>query len=281
MKIECRNAACKHQFEVPDTANTAAVRCPICGTPIKAAPPPLPPAVSAPAVVKPARVAAARPPSAPSRPDLPPYLAIPTITDPNLTEIPPLEQFQALHSGEELVKNYQIRIRRPKPPWLAVLLAAIPAILFLSLSFVADRDASIVLVTIGMIFLVIVALVIGGFFLFRVRGHTFLYLTNQRLIVLGLSEGTFTREQSVCHFTLSDICGFQVYAQRGLKKLFGLLLLREKRTFYLGIATRSCMNVEIGAVNFRRSEYEPGRDAVALCGELDAKVLALNAALAH
>ena len=67
----------------------------------------------------------------------------------------------------------------------------------------------------------------------------------------------------------------------GLKKLFGLLLLKEKRTFYLGITTRTCMNVQIGAVNVRRSEFDPGRDAVALCGELDAKVLALNAAHAN
>ena len=60
-----------------------------------------------------------------------------------------------------------------------------------------------------------------------------------------------------------------------------LLLLKELRTFYLGITTRTCMNVQIGAVTVRRSEFDPGRDAVALCGELDAKVLALNATLAR
>jgi hypothetical protein len=112
------------------------------------------------------------------------------------------------------------------------------------------------------------------------RGHTFLYLTNQRVIVLELSQGTFAREQSVCHFSLEDICGFQLLAQRGLKKLFGLLLLKEMRTFYLGITTRTCMNVQIGAVNVRRSEFDPGRDAVALrrawCKVLAERTLAAN-----
>ncbi|HEV3415721.1 MAG TPA: hypothetical protein VG056_02875, partial [Pirellulales bacterium] len=178
-----------------------------------------------------------------------------------------------------LIKSYQIRVRRPKFPWLAVTIALILAVLAIVFSF--SGEASPIFAAFGVGFLVIVAIIAAVFFVFRLRGHTFLYLTNQRVIVLELTEGIFAREQAVCHFSLDDICGFQLYAQRGLKKLFGLLLLKEKRTFYLGITTRTCHNVEIGAVNIRRSEFDPGRDAVALCGELDAKVLALNLAHGH
>jgi hypothetical protein len=215
---------------------------------------------------------------------VPPYLAIPTITDPKLAEIPPVDRFQVLHPGEALVKSYQIRVRRPKFPWILMIIGIVPAVFFIVLSLLAaghDRAAESFFWVLGLTFLSIALVSVGGFFLFRLRGHTFLYLTNQRIIVLELSQGTFAREQFVCHFSLDDICGFQLLAQRGLKKLFGLLLLKEKRTFYLGITTRTCMNVQIGAVNVRRSAFDPGRDAVALCGELDAKVLALNAAHAH
>jgi hypothetical protein len=278
MKIQCPNAACRNEFEVADTANPAAIRCPACGGPIKAAV-----AVSAPAVVKPVPLAATRRAATPSRLDLPPYLAIPAITDPQHAEIPPFETFQVLHSGETLVKSYQIRVRRPKLAWLPAVLTVVPAVIFFAFAIIAERDreASTAFSILGTIFLLIGIVIVAGFFLFRLRGHTFLYLTNQRVIVLELTQGTFSREQAVCHFSLDDICGFQLMAQRGLKKLFGLLLLKELRTFYLGITTRTCMNVQIGAVTVRRSEFDPGRDAVALCGELDAKVLALNATLAR
>jgi hypothetical protein len=284
MKIECPNSACKRQFEVPDNANPADVRCPVCGAPAKAPAAKASAAMSAPALAKPKPIVGPPATSTPSRLDLPPYLAIPTITDPNHAEIPPLDRFQVLHSGEELVKNYQIRVRRPKFPWIVAIVGVVPAIFFFVLSFFAaghDREAETIFWVFGLMFLLVGLVSIGAFFLFRLRGHTFLYLTNQRVIVLELSQGTFAREQSVCHFSLEDICGFQLLAQRGLKKLFGLLLLKEMRTFYLGITTRTCMNVQIGAVNVRRSEFDPGRDAVALCGELDAKVLALNATLAR
>ena len=143
MKIECPNAACRHQFEVADTANPAALRCPICGGAIKAAPPPLPSAVSAPTKMKAPPVVPAPSVVTPSRLDLPPYLAVPTITDPNHAEIPPLERFQVLHSGEELVKSYQIRVRRPKFPWIAVLLAIVPMIFFFAMSIIAGRERSV------------------------------------------------------------------------------------------------------------------------------------------
>ncbi len=278
MKIECPNPTCKRQFEVQDTANPAAIRCPGCGGPIKSVA-----AVSAPAAVKPAPPAATRPAATPSRLDLPPYLAIPTITDPSHAEIPPFETFQVFHAGEQLLKSYQIRIRRPKFPWIPAVLTIVPAVIFFAFAIIAERDreASTAFSILGTIFLFSGVAIVAGFFLFRLRGHTFLYLTNQRVIVLELTQGVFSREQAVCHFSLDDICGFQLMAQRGLKKLFGLLLLKELRTFYLGITTRTCMNVQIGAVTVRGSRFDPGRDAVALCGELDAKVLALNAAHAH
>ena len=120
---------------------------------------------------------------------------------------------------------------------------------------------------------------VAGFIFFRQRGHTFLYLTNRRLIVLELSEGLWAKEQTVLNFNIRDISGFQLLAQRGLRKLLGVLLLRDKRTFYLSIATRTSCNVEIGAMSARRSRFEPGGDAVALCGELDAQVLALRGGL--
>jgi hypothetical protein len=307
MKFECENPACKNAFEAPDQAKGTDVRCPLCGSAVRAAgaaaaiPPPLPgaakpvvappplPSSPKPGMAPPPLQSAPRPAAAPatsnlpSRADVPPYIAIPEITDPKLEIIPALEQFQSLHPGEQLVKNYQIRVRRPKFPWLAVTIALIPAVLTFVFSFIAarDREASTVFMVMSLVLLTVIGLIVVAFFLFRLRGHTFLYLTNQRVIVLELSEGIFSREQSVCHFSLDDICGFQLYAQRGLKKLFGLLLLKEKRTFYLGITTRTCCNVQIGAVNIRRSEFEPGRDAVALCGELDAKVLAMNLAHAH
>ncbi len=224
-----------------------------------------------------------RPGAVQGRPDVPPYLAVPSITDPNLAQIPSIESFQALHPGEQLIKSYQIRVRRPKLSLLALLFFIVPAMVAIAFSFVAERDreASAIFWWIGIVFILFVVATVGVFYLFRMRGHTFLYLTNQRVIALELSEGLFAREQSVCNFALANICGFQLYAQRGLKKLFGLLLLSERRTFYLGITTRSCFNVRIGAVNIRQSEFDPGRDAVALCGELDAKVLALNAIAGH
>jgi hypothetical protein len=129
--------------------------------------------------------------------------------------------------------------------------------------------------------LIFVVMLAGGISLnlvFAMRGHTFLYLTNQRLVVLELEQGVFGRRQAVCSFSVGDVAGFQLMAQRGLSKFLGLLTLSEKRTFYLSITTKTSNSFAIGAVTTRRSNYSPGRDAVALCGELDAQVLALKTA---
>lgn len=233
MQAQCPNASCKHVFEV-SSGNPFRVTCPKCGTALPAS----------------STVSHETGSVSGNGAGIPPYLQVPSITDPKLKEIPPLERFQVLNAGERLIKSYQIRVRRPKFPWAA----ALPSLIIFPVFFA----------------------IVAGFLIFRRRGHTFLYLTNQRVIVLELEESLFRRDQSVCHFSIDDICGFQLHAQRGLKKLFGLILLKEKRTFYLAIVTRTCSSVEIGAVNSMRSEYDPGRDAVALCGELDAKVLALQ-----
>jgi hypothetical protein len=55
-----------------------------------------------------------------------------------------------------------------------------------------------------------------------------------------------------------------------------LILLKEKRTFYLCIVTRTTDSLRLGAVTSRGSRFDPGRDAVSLCGELDSQVLALK-----
>jgi len=224
---------------------------------------------------------------------VPLYLRIPSITDPELRTIPPLESFQALNPGERLVKSYQIRVRRPKIRWGVLLLPMIlcvPAGIALSALLVDSLTSKRRMhypgdgpVLLGGLVCSTLAVFVGGiavFLLARLRGHTFLYLTNQRVTLLELEEGLFRKHQAVCNFRLEDISGFQLLAQRGLKKLLGLLLLKEKRTFYLAITTRTCANVEIGAVRWRAGgKYDPGRDAVTLCSELDSKVLALRMGL--
>lgn len=270
---------------------------------------------------------------------IPPYLAVASITDPNLRAVPPLDSFQALEPGEQAVKSYQIRFRRPKFPWLLLLLVLIiaaPVLTFLTEFYeweagreiyrresyeaemhfdrqreiAAEKDTVLRSTTdpprddaapppapvfeepvipprpeppVWWVVLIAwevvgVALVAAGFFVLRKRGHTFLYVTNRRLIVLELSQGLLARDQAILNFNIRDISGFQLLAQRGLRKLLGLLLLREKRTFYLSIATRTSCNVAIGAVSTRGSRFEPGIDSVALCGALDAQVLALRSA---
>jgi hypothetical protein len=272
------------------------------------------------------------PPPLPSQPlattTIPAYLPVSGITDPKLRSIPSLDSFQVLEGGEQSVKSYQMRLRRPKYPWLLLLLVlviAAPLLMFCSLYYLWEReryeeayqaeqrykmeirrsdereaaDASglppqpepierteyhdvrddwwILLIVWE---LAAIGVVTAGFLILRKRGHTFLYLTNRRLIVLELTQSLVGKEQVVLNFNLHDISGFQLLAQRGLRKLLGILLLREKRTFYLSIATRTSCTVELGAVSTRGSAFEPGCDAVALCGELDAQVLALRAARA-
>jgi hypothetical protein len=260
--------------------------------------------------------------------NVPAYLPVAGITDPKLRSIPPLDAFQVLEGGEQPVKSYQMRLRRPKYPWFILLLGMVfvaPPLMAMEMMresqrqrFEAENEFERVRVEaeriraddnpdhpatdappprpnfeqaqerepdpwwVVLIFceIAVIAVVTAFFFVFRKRGHTFLYLTNRRLIVLELAQSLVTREQVVLNFNLQDISGFQLLAQRGLRKLLGILLLREKRTFYLSIATRTSCTVELGAVSTRGSAFEPGCDAVALCGELDAQVLALRAARA-
>lgn len=277
MQVRCPNPSCRHMFEIPEGAAGSRLQCPRCNMAAAFVRTDGPPVVQA----SPAATA-----------DVPLYLRVPSITDPELRSIPALESFQVLNPGEQLVKSYQIRVRRPKFRWDALLLAlvlcapagiALCAVLLNSLTdkmhIHRARDEQLMLGgLVGSVFVVLV----GGialFLLMRVRGHTFLYLTNQRVTILELEEGLFRKHQAVCNFSLDDISGFQLLAQRGLLKLLGLLLLKEKRTFYLAITTRTCANVEVGAVRWRRGgKYDPGRDAVALCSELDSKVLALRTA---
>ncbi len=215
---------------------------------------------------------------------IPPYLPVASITDPTLRSIPPLESFQTLEAGESPVKSYQIRVRRPRfSVWLLLgaLFFAGPALWFLVMEFeehveYRNGEPDNPLVVLILCEVAVVAALTAGFFILRRRGHTFLYLTNRRLIVLELSQSLLTKEQTLLNFNIGDISGFQLLAQRGLRKLLGILLLREKRAFYLSIATRTSCNVEIGAMSSRGSKFQPGGDAVALCGELDAQVLALR-----
>ena len=63
---------------------------------------------------------------------------MPSITDPKLRTIPPLESFQVLEGNERTVKSYQIRVQRPKFPWFVLLLAIIfatPALAGLTLFY--------------------------------------------------------------------------------------------------------------------------------------------------
>jgi hypothetical protein len=263
------------------------------------------------------------PNESPAATPLPLYLPVTSITDPKLRTIPPLASFQSLEPGEQALKSYQIRVRRPKFPWLLVLfvllfgtplLMAISAACLYQSEMAAYYRANIEIESrlevqpprdgevqppvqevrepdvpqrpeppnpwvLGILCAMIVAILsTAAFFVFRQRGHTFLYVTNRRLIVLELNQGLLKREQAVLNFNIRDISGFQLLAQRGLRKLFGVLLLREKRTFYLSIATRSSCQVQIGAVSTQGSRFEPGIDSVALCGQLDAQVLALRTA---
>jgi hypothetical protein len=132
-------------------------------------------------------------------------------------------------------------------------------------------------ILVGAVWLAVPVLGVILFHLGRSRGHTFLYLTSQRVIVLEVSRSLVKRSQTVLNYSLSNVAGFTLHAQRGLKKLLNLILLKEKRAFYLSIITRTSDTLQIGAVNTRGGRFDPGRDAVTLCGELDSMVLAIKA----
>ena len=185
----------------------------------------------------------------------PPYVAIPGITQRTLADVPNVGLFTVPAPGEKVIKSYRIRVRRPKFPWVAFAIS-------IPLSF--------------MLFAVPTLLVVLGFFLFRKRGHTFLYVTTQRVVVVELTQGLFGKGQTVLSYTIDNIAGFTLHAQRGLKKFLSLILLKEKRTFYISIINKSWATFQTGAINTRGSMFDPGQDAVTLCAELDATVLALK-----
>jgi len=183
--------------------------------------------------------------------DYPPYVSIVSIQDPALADVPAIERFQELQQGERVVKDYHIRIRKPKFPWLVFLVGLV-------------------------LYILPGVLVILWHFLGRRRGHTFLYLTTKRVIIVELSEASFGRDQTVLNYNIEHVSGFTLFAQRGIRKFLAFITLREKRTFFISIVTRSVASFALGARSTRGSEFEPGRDAVALCSELDGTLLAIR-----
>jgi hypothetical protein len=204
----------------------------------------------------------------------PPFVPIRDLTRRTLPETPNVGLFTVPAPGEKVVKSYRIRVRRPKFRWL-VWLAMLAAAAF----FIGPTAAQIpwpvtvllVLAAWGLVTLLLVVL-----WQLRLRGHTLLYLTSQRVIVVDLGRNLFRRYQSVMSYELESVAGFTLHAQRGLKKLLHLILLKEKRTFYLKFVTPHYTSYEVGAINTRHSEFDPGMDAVALVAELDALVLNLK-----
>lgn len=110
----------------------------------------------------------------------------------------------------------------------------------------------------------------------RSRGHTFLYVTGKRLIIVELLDGPLGRSQAVLNFGLETIAGFEVLAQHGLHKFLQMVTVKEKRTFYISIKTRTFATFALGSENAMNSEFDPGQDAVALCSELDSLVLSIK-----
>ena len=210
----------------------------------------------------------------------PPYVHIEGIRNPNLAGVPALEQFQELAESERLVRSYAIRVRRPKVPWVALTIIAI-FVLAVVASVVGGALGNIGVAELGI--LLVVLLILGGssaaVLLRRRRGHTYLYLTDRRIVIVELEEGFSGRNQTVLNYNIKDIAGFQVYTQRGIWRLLNLLKLREKRTFYIGLLTGSRASFALGAINSQNSQYDPGRDAVTLCAELDSTLLAIKAGM--
>jgi hypothetical protein len=213
----------------------------------------------------------------------PPFVALPGLTRRELAETPNVGYFTVPAPSEKVIKSYRVRVRRPKFPWVAlvswtVLVLGLGGAVLAAAVFQAESTLLSILGAMGL-FVVAIFPVPAAFFLFRQRGHSLLYLTNQRVMVVDLGQGLLRRYQSVMSYDLRHVAGFTLHAQRGLKKLLYLILLKEKRTFYLRFITPHHTFYEIGAVNTWRSQFEPGLDAVALCAELDALVLSLKSAM--
>ena len=84
------------------------------------------------------------------------------------------------------------------------------------------------------------------------------------------------RDQTVLNYSLRNVAGFTMHAQRGLKKFLNLILMRESPRFISPSSRAPSDSFHIGAVNTRHSQFDPGPDAVSLCSELDSHVLALK-----
>jgi hypothetical protein len=150
--------------------------------------------------------------------------------------------------GEEVVARYHLRHTRLKFPWGQFL--------------------------VGLMLWLLPGLAVVAAHLSRPRGHTFLYVTTRRVVVVEVLSGPFHKRQAVISFALEDISGFVLHTQHGIRRLFGILKLEEKHTMYLEIVTRTHANFRLGAIRSRMSRFAPGLDATAMCAELDRHVLA-------
>lgn len=179
------------------------------------------------------------------------YTAIEDIEDPGISSVPDLSLFQQLADGETVKRSYDIRVRKPKFPWLIFVVTFIT---------------------------VLAPIVIGVWYAYwPKRGHTFLYLTDRRIVIVELEQSIAGRHQTILNYNNDDVAGFQVFTQSGVWRLLDMIKLKEKRTFYISLLTGSAAGFTLGALNTRRSSYEPGRDAVSLCAELDGALLAIKA----
>ena len=182
---------------------------------------------------------------------IPPYVVIEDIEKPDISSIPDLALFQQLADGETVERSYDIRVRKPKFPWLifwlTVVSVVIPLVLWIWYS------------------------------VWPKRGHTFLYITDRRIVIVELEQGFTGRGQTVLNYNNEDVAGFQVYTQHGVSRLLNMIKLKETRTFYISLLTGSSATFTLGALSARRSAYDPGPDAVALCAELDSTLLAIKA----
>ena len=215
-----------------------------------------------------------------------PLLQVRAVAKANWSTIPSLAEFQSVSHDEKLIKSYHIRVERPKFPWILLVVALV----FFNLRYALyspiiadtlDRNDLSQLISwqldLPWIVCLTLPFVLVLFYHFgRERGHTILYLTNQRVVVLELTRGFLRKRQTVLNYSLGNVSGFTLYAQRGLKWFLNFILLKEKRAFYLCIVTRTTDSLRLGAVTSRGSRFDPGRDAVSLCGELDSQVLALK-----
>jgi len=215
-----------------------------------------------------------------AQPRYTPYVHIEGIRNPKLADVPALDRFQELADSERVVRSYDIRVRRPKVPWLAWTIGVLLTLLLL-VGLVGGAASGMG----GLGFaelLMVLAILLGIFWYIFIRprrGHTYLFLTDRRVVIVELEEGFSGRSQTVLNYNIKDIAGFQVFAQRGIRRLLNIVKIREKRTFYIALITGSRASFALGALASRNSEYDPGRDAVTLCAELDSTLLAIKAGM--